>query len=823
MRRRAAALEAYRRRRDFTRTPEPGDAPARAHGARFVVQKHAARRLHYDFRLELDGVLKSWAVTRGPSLRAGERRLAMRTEDHPLAYAEFEGVIPAGNYGAGAVLVWDTGEWEALDDAHAGLARGHLRFVLHGRRLRGRWSLIRMGPARAKEAWLLVKADDAQADASRDVLREDTSVASGRTLSEIAHAEPAKKHSSSAAKPPAQRPRRQRRHACPGFVEPALATLVTALPGGKEWIYETKYDGYRALLAASGAEVHVYTRNGLDWTARFANLAAEAAAREFDGALIDGEIVVADAQGRSSFHALQRALSATHAIFTYQAFDLLQLAGRSLRELPLLARKTELARLLDAQGRPDARLRYADHVADLDLDAWRGLCASGFEGLIAKRARAPYRSGRGRDWLKIKCRHDEEYVLGGYCPSARGLPFASVLLGRYGEDGLHYAGRAGSGLDAEERRAWLARFRPLQRARSPFVDVVPAAIARGAVWLEPTLVAQVHSAGETADGRVRQGSLRGLREDKPARSVRKENAMDEERAVDIAGVRITHASRPVYATPPLSKREVAEYLARVAPRMLPHVGGRLLSLLRCPGGAHAKCFYQRHPAAAAGAAIRRYRDGEDTYLYIEDARGLLELAQANALEFHPWGSRVDRLEQPERLVFDLDPDEALPFAEVREAAAELREVLLALGLAPLPMLSGGKGVHVIAPLERRHAWPTVKAFARGVAERLAAELPARYVAVMSKSRRRGRIFVDYLRNERAATAIAPYSPRARSGAPIAWPLSWRALATADSAAQMTIRDLDDRALRRRDPWVAWEEHRRPLRAAALRAVGVELR
>ncbi|MGE3772530.1 MAG: DNA ligase D [Gammaproteobacteria bacterium] len=575
------------------------------------------------------------------------------------------------------------------------------------------------------------------------------------------------------------------------------------------------------MLAAAGAEVHPYPRGGLGWTARFATLAAEAAARNFAGVLLDGEIVVADAQGRSSFHALQRALSATHAIFTYQAFDLLQLAGRSLRDLPLLARKAKLAPLLAAPASSDARLRYSEHVTGLDVEAWQKLCASGFEGLIAKRAQAPYRSGRGRDWLKLKCRHDEEYVLGGYCPSTRGQPFASVLLGRYGDDGLHYAGRAGSGLDADERHAWLARFRPLRRATSPFVDAVPASIARGAVWLEPALVAQVHSAGETGDGRVRQGSLRGLREDKPARAVREENGMDEERAVKIGGVRITHPARTVYTTPPLSKRDVAAYLARVAPRMLPHVDGRLLSLLRCPGGAQAKCFYQRHPAAAADAAIRRHRDGDDTYLYIEDARGLLELAQANVLEFHPWGSRVDRLEQPERLVFDLDPDEALPFADVREAAAELREVLTALGLNPLPMLSGGKGVHVIAPLERRHPWPTVKAFARAVAERLAAELPARYVAVMSKSRRRGRIFVDYLRNERGATAIAPYSPRARPGAPVAWPLSWRALATADSAAQMTIDDLDDRALRRRDPWAEWEAHRRPLRAAALRALGVK--
>lgn len=819
MTRRADALDAYRRKRDFTRSPEPAEGVAAVRGARFVVQKHAARRLHYDFRLELDGVLKSWAVTRGPSLRAGERRLAMRTEDHPIAYAAFEGVIPAGHYGAGTVLVWDAGEWEALEDPRAGLERGHLRFLLHGQRLRGRWSLVRMGPAGAKEAWLLLKAADAAADATREVLREDTSIASGRTLTEIAHAAPARQRVTKKSR--AKKTGGGRLHACPGFVAPALATLTDSLPGGEHWIYEIKYDGYRALLAASGPDVHIYTRGGLDWTARFASLAAEAAARRFDGVLFDGEIVVADARGHSSFHALQRALSSAQSPFTYQIFDLLELAGHSLREQPLHERKAALARVLGAETPPDARLRYATHISALEVDALPRLCAHGFEGLIAKRMQAPYRSGRGRDWLKVKCRHDEEYVLGGYSPSTRGLPFASVLLGRYGEDGLHYAGRAGSGLDVAERRTWLARFRPLERATSPFVDAPPAAIARGAVWLEPTLVAQVHSAGETGDGRVRQGSLQGLREDKPARTVRVDERDDAGDTADVAGVRITHASRTVYASPPIAKREVAEYLARVASRMLPHVQNRLLSLLRCPGGAHAKCFYQRHPAPGAVAAIKQRRDAEDTYLYIEDARGLLELAQANVLEFHPWGSRVDRLEQPERIVFDLDPDAALPFAAVREAAAELREVLGALGLDSLPMLSGGKGVHVIAPIERRHPWPTVKAFARAVAARLAAELPARYVAQMSKSRRRGRIFIDYLRNERGATAIAPYSPRARAGAPVAWPLSWHALATADDAAQMNIRDVDDRVLRRRDPWAAWEEHRRPLRVAALRAVGVE--
>lgn len=780
-----AALAPYRRKRDFSRTPEPDAAPLVA-GARYVIQQHAARRLHYDLRLELDGVLKSWALTRGPSLVVGEKRLAMRTEDHPLAYACFEGVIPAGNYGAGTVLLWDSGAWEALGDPRAGLAKGHLRLRLHGTRLRGRWSLVRMGPARAaKEAWLFIKADE-------DGARTAPAARANRTA--------------------------RRRHPCPGFVAPALATVSATLPVGADWLYEIKFDGYRALLAASGDEVHVYTRNGHDWTTRFANIAREAARRAFDGVLIDGEIVVGDAAGRSSFTALQRALAAHSARFSFQAFDLLVQAGRAWRREPLHARKAALAALLATDAPPDTCLHYSAHVEAIDAAALDALCVDGFEGVIAKRADAPYRSGRGRSWLKIKCRHDEEYVIGGYTPSAR-RPFASVLLGRYDETGLRYAGRAGSGLADETRRTWLTRLHGLRRDDSPFVDALPSAVAATAVWVKPRLVAQVQAAGLTGDGRLRHGVLLGLREDRSAASVRGEDTMPD--TSSLGGVRITHATRPVYTDPRLSKREVLEYLERVAPRMLPHVAGRLLSVLRCPDGAGGTCFYQRHPAVWADAAIHRHRDGDDDYLYVRERRGLLALAQGNALEFHPWGARVATLEQPERLVFDLDPDPALPFAVVREAAFELREVLGALDLDSLPLLTGGKGIHVVVPLRRGPRWPVVKAFTKAIAERLAGQLPTRYVATSSKAKRQGRIFIDYLRNERGATAIAPYSPRARPHAPVAWPLSWRALKSSESAASMRIVDVDSRMLARRDPWADYATLRRPLRIAALRALDVD--
>lgn len=799
-----AALEHYRRKRDFSRTPEPDAAPAAA-GARYVIQQHAARRLHYDLRLELDGVLKSWALTRGPSLVVGEKRLAVRTEDHPLAYAGFEGVIPQGNYGAGTVLLWDSGEWEALGDPRAGLAKGHLRLRLRGTRLRGRWSLVRMGPARAaKENWLFIKADDGEVH--DDDAAVPASVASARSDAE--RAAPAGR----------RRPAERRRHPCPAFVAPALATLSETLPGGADWLYEIKFDGYRALLAASGDEVHVYTRNGHDWTARFANIAREAARRAFDGVLIDGEIVVGDAAGRSSFSALQRALTAHSARFSFQAFDLLALAGRAWRREPLHARKAALAALLATGAPPDTCLHYSAHVAAVDAAALDALCIDGFEGVIAKRADAPYRSGRGRSWLKIKCRHDEEYVIGGYTPSAR-RPFASVLLGRYDETGLRYAGRAGSGLADDTRRLWLNRLHGLQRDDSPFVDALPPAVAATAVWVRPRLVAQVRAAGLTGDGRLRHGVLLGLREDRSAASVRGEDTMPD--TSSLGGVRITHATRPVYTDPRLSKREVLEYLERVAPRMLPHVARRLLSVLRCPDGAAGTCFYQRHPASGADAAIHRHRDGDDDYIYVRERRGLLALAQGNALEFHPWGACVATLEQPERLVFDLDPDPALPFAVVREAAFELREVLGALDLDSLPLLTGGKGIHVVVPLRRGVRWPVVKAFTRAIAQRLAGQLPTRYVASSSKAKRRGRIFIDYLRNERGATAIAPYSPRARPHAPVAWPLSWRALKTSESAAEMRIVDVDARILARRDPWADYATLRRPLRIAALRALDVD--
>ena len=830
------ALAAYTAKRRFEETPEPRGRVSRRAGHLYTIQKHAARRLHYDLRLELDGVLKSWAVTRGPSLDPSQKRLAVRTEDHPLDYATFEGRIPDGNYGAGTVLLWDRGRWEPVDDPHDGLKKGKLAFRLHGQRLKGRWALVRFkGQEKSKrENWLLIKERDDYADRAADVTGDNaTSVASGRAIKAIA-ADPEAVWDGGHAKKTRGR-RRARAHKAsplPAFRKPALATLVDGLPSGRGWLYEMKFDGYRAIAAVSGGTARIYSRGGLDWTGRYGGLDGALAGLGLDGALLDGEIIAVDGKGRSDFSLLQQSLQDGGRGLSYFVFDMLVERGKSLRGQPLRKRKARLKALLKDAPR-EGPVYYVDDVGDGQtmLDT---LCKAGWEGVIAKRADSTYRSGRGKSWLKIKCGREQEFVIVGWSPSDKDRAFASILLGLRKGKKLVYAGRAGSGFTQADLAALGRRFKALARKTPPLDGEVPKAIARDARWLKPELVAQIAFAELTRDGAVRHGRFLGLREDKDAKDVTAETpeevavtsgSKSKSETATIAGVRLTHPDKVLYPEQGITKRDLATYLDAAAERMLPYCANRLISLVRCPEGSGKSCFFQRHAGSGLPDALKRMdvpkKDGRgsEEYLYVSGKAGLVAAAQMGVLELHIWGSRIDDVERPDRIVFDLDPDPSVGFAAVKSAAEGMRAALDALGLASFPLLTGGKGVHVVVPIQRRHEWPAIKGFARALAERFAENEPERYVATASKAKRKGRIYIDYLRNDRSATAIAPYSPRARARAPVAWPVTWEALKKAEAANVVSIEDAR-RRLDEPDPWAGYAALRQGLTKAALEALGV---
>lgn len=824
---RSAALDAYRSKRRFEATPEPSGETELSPGWRYAIQKHDATRLHYDLRLELDGVLLSWAVTRGPSLDPAEKRLAVRTEDHPLDYAEFEGVIPEG-YGAGTVMLWDRGAWEPVGDPHEGLKAGKLAFVVHGERLQGRWALVRMRPrgGEKRESWLLIKEKDEEVKRRGDVLKAHAkSVSSGRTLRQI------EKGSA-----PAERP--EAKSGAPDFVAPMLASLVEDAPEGDDWLFEVKFDGYRAEVSAAGEDVRVFTRSGLDWTDRFASIAAAARKLKLDGCLIDGEVVALDENGVSDFGALQNALDAGRGrALSYFAFDLLFEAGEDLRSLALEDRKARLKQRLRFSKGP---IHYADDFED-GAKGLETLAAAGYEGIVAKRRSAPYRSGRGKSWLKIKAGHRQEFVVLGVSESDKARPFASLLLGLNEGRKLRYAGRVGSGFGETQFERLTRAFEGLWR-EAPSVDDPPKGpIGRNARWLEPDLVAEIAFAGFTHDGHVRHARFVGLRDDKPAKVATRERAAAaktetaavkseapkagkspaQKRKPPAPSIRLTHPERELY--PGVTKADVAAYLAAVAPRMLPFTEKRALSLVRMPEGISGERFFQKHAHSGLPEAVKRkvIENGKGEpfeALYVDGETGLVSTAQVSALEIHIPGARLDRPDLPDRIVFDLDPDEAVSFAAVKDAAFELREALEALELESFALLTGGKGAHVVAPIARKHDWEVVGDFAKALAERFAETEPKRFVATMAKVKRTGKIFIDHFRNGRAASAISPYSLRGREGAPVAAPVSWDDLKSIEKASAFSIGDAT--ALAKADPWPGYATAaKQALSKAALKALG----
>lgn len=812
-------LEDYRAKRNFAHTREPdGKAVAndKAAGGLFVVQKHDATRLHFDFRIELDGVLKSWAITRGPSNNPADKRLAVRVEDHPLDYGSFEGTIPKGEYGGGTVMLWDQGTWEPLGDPHAGLEGGDLKMRLHGERMKGEWVLVHMkgrdttrstGPSR--ENWLLIKHKDSQSR-DKDTLTErfTRSVSTARSFDEIARGAKVTKpsttpnrsvwHSDVSSSPLSVRALKK----LPPYRAPQLAKLVDAVPTGPDWLFEMKYDGYRCLAAVAGDAVRLYTRNGQDWTQQFGALVEPLRQLSIQSALIDGEICALDKRGRTDFSTLKSAL-ADGSRLEFFAFDLLESDGKDLTELPLLERKQRLSKLLQTTIR-HGPVQYSEHVREHGDAVLAALCRDGHEGVIAKRAEAPYRGERNGDWLKIKCVKRQEFVIGGWSPSSKRSGFASLLLGAWDGKNLLYRGRVGTGFSQDDVEQLSTILRVNERQSSPFV-ATPDAIARTAHWTEPKLVAEIAYAELTGDGVLRHPSFIGLRNDKPAREVTMEKALSG--GVEAAAqqhVRLTSPDRIVFPGQGITKADLVAYYAAVQHRMLPHVSNRPLSLVRCPDGEGKTCFFQKHdtggfPEQLKSTPIVEKDGSREDYFYLDDLAGLIAGTQMNVLEWHIWGSRIADVERPDRLVFDIDPDVGLDFANVVAAALDIRDRLARHKLQSYPMLSGGKGIHVIVPLLPKADWDMAKTFAHDFAQTMAEESPDQYTANLSKAKRKGRMFIDYLRNERGSTAISPWSVRSRDGAPVALPITWDEVSTVKAANAFSIAEAAAR-ISEPDPW-----------------------
>ena len=822
-------LAEYNAKRDFAKTREPSGKAAESTGGKpgseggpgqFIVQKHDATRLHWDLRLEANGVLKSWAVTKGPSPDPEVKRLAVRTEDHPMAYAEFEGSIPKGEYGGGTVMLWDTGTWEPVPGkSWKNIDQGHLHFVVHGERMKGEWLLIRLKPrpGEKRENWLLRKLQDEHAKPGDPLVEQClTSVLTGRSMAEIAAdqqgefslqgkngdaftAQMAKaaKHNAGTGAKAAPAKRRSARAAAkpPAFRPPQLATLVDAVPAGNSWMHEVKFDGYRALIAAAGEQVIVYTRSGKDWTEKFAPLVKRLQALDLPPCLIDGEIIAVDDDGNADFSTLQNVLKRGHGSqgqgdrLEFHAFDLLEHSGKDLAELTNIERKERLEALLATAEPP---IFVADHIIGAGEKLFEAMCDAGQEGIISKRIDGKYTGSRTKAWVKVKCTRRQEFVLIGWKKStAKGRPFSSLLLAQNEGGTLVYKGNVGTGFTQDSMADLAARFAKLKRDTAPAeVDRVSS---RGVTWLEPELVAEIAFAEFTADGSVRHGSFLGLRGDKKAAEVAPE--IPAPAPAPEPQVAISSRERVIFPESGQTKGELADYYASVAPIMLPFAGGRPISLVRCPQGRAKKCFFQKHDSGSFGASVHHVpiaekNGGTEDYLYVEDATGILSCVQMGTIEFHGWASRVSDVEKPERMIFDLDPDEELGFGDVKSAAQDIRARLADIGLVSFAMLSGGKGVHVVVPLNAGHDWNTHKDFSKRFAEALSMAEPDRFLANMSKAKRVGKIFIDYLRNQRGSTAVLPYSARSRAGAPVAVPITWDEL---DGFADAHPFSIDDAA------------------------------
>ncbi|SDS09109.1 bifunctional non-homologous end joining protein LigD [Halopseudomonas sabulinigri] len=863
----ASSHSEYNSKRDFKITKEPRQTRVRKRSGKhnalqFVVQKHEASHLHYDFRLELDGALKSWAVPKGPSLDPSEKRLAVHVEDHPLSYAGFEGSIPKGQYGGGDVIVWDHGTWQPVGDPQEAYRKGKLKFVLQGDKLAGRWNLVRTRMGGSKEQWLLIKeADDAAREhAEFDVLNErPESVITGELLpldqqagkkkaagkskagaaSKAGKAKAEKPEASvKAARKSTAKKRSRARPDMPAMLKPQLATLADAPPSG-DWQYEIKFDGYRLLARVQGAEVRLFTRNGNDWTDRLGTQAAAIADLQLKDSWLDGEVVVLNDNGLPDFQALQNAFDQERdQSIVFYLFDAPFLNGTDLRDEPLEARREALRSVLD-QNENDL-LRYSSEFAAHHDDLYASACRMALEGLIGKRRGSTYVSKRSADWIKLKCRLRQEFVIVGYTdPKGSRIGFGALLLGVHtalGSGELRYAGRVGTGFDNDMLDALHKRMKKLVRKTTPLVNTQGVPQAGAVNWIKPELICEVEFAEWTQQQRVRQAAFMGLRSDKPAKDILQEQPtaaalLQTPQAVSagaqkstkvepdmaapdhVAGVRISHADRVIDTRSGHRKGELAAFYASIGEWVLPHLKGRPVSLLRAPEGVEGEQFFQRHASQLQIPHLTELDQALDPdhapLMEINSIEALVGTVQMGAIELHTWGATHDRIERPDHLVLDLDPDPKLPWSSMLEATRLTLSVLDELGLEAWLKTSGGKGIHIIIPVARHLDWEAAKNFTKAISRFMAEQLPERFVDKMGPRNRVGKIFVDYLRNQRGSSTVAAYSVRARPGLAVSVPIARSELDHLRSAAQWHIGNLSERLQQlEADPWADYHNRQR---------------
>ncbi|TPI36116.1 DNA ligase D [Mesorhizobium sp. B3-1-6] len=823
----AANLKPYRAKREFSRTPEPAGSLAGGEGNRFVVHKHHATADHYDLRLEVGGVLKSWAVPRGPSLNPADKRLAVETEDHPIEYIDFEGVIPEGEYGGGPMIVWDTGTWAPMDDVEKGLKTGAFKFRLAGEKLNGGWMLTRLKPKPGedenKKNWLLFKERDLAADPKLDILEaRPESVKSGRRIEElVAVKKPPRLPPKAGSLKPGALPGAVRGDP-PSRVEPQLATQVPKPPGGDDpagrtgelWLHEIKFDGYRTMAHVVDGTVRLMTRAGIDWTKRYGDLPQAFSRLPVSRAIIDGEIMVLDDKGISRFALLQDALAeGAGSKLHFYAFDLLHLDGWDLRKAPLQKRKALLAELLAGQA-ANAAIQYSDHVEGDGRGLYQQATELGLEGVVSKRADAIYQSGRTKSWTKVKAQEKGDFVIAGYTVSDRAEGLAALGMAEFENGELHYRGKVGTGFDSDMARDLLARLERLTAGATP-PEGAPREIMREMHWVKPLLSARIHYANRTADNSLRHGVFRGLRDigglTTPVPVKRKRLIAES----DLATIWVTNPERRLFGKTGPTKLDIAVYYALVGDFMLPHIIGRPVSLVRCPTGRPQDCFFQRHAFTGMPPSVAVFEssnsEGETkTYLSVEDAKGYLALAQFGVVEFHTWGTHRSKLDKPDQIVFDLDPGEGISWREVVEAAVHIKGGLESLGLVPFAKTSGGKGIHITVPVTRKQNWKKLHQVSSAISTLLAASAPDTFTTTMGKENRKKRIFIDFHRNARGHTSAAPYSLRARTNLPASTPVSWTDLETIDAPEDLNYASLPGLLETSGDPWAEIDEAARDL-------------